>query len=106
MFKRLPVLYKSAVYSFRGCFLIRPFLIVLGLGAAGAVLSALEEQFPPAKETALPGRKNNVCGATAAAADLYGILMPAAAIPHGNLTSRAIHAAVLIRRASCWMSCL
>jgi uncharacterized membrane protein len=46
MFKRLPVLYQSAVYSFRGGFLIRPFLIVLGLGTAGAVLSALEEQFP------------------------------------------------------------
>ncbi len=46
MFKRLPVLYQSAVYSFRGGFLIRPFVIVLGLGTAGAVLSALEEQFP------------------------------------------------------------
>jgi uncharacterized membrane protein len=46
MLKRLPVLYQSAVYSFRGGFLIRPFLIVLGLGTTGAVLSALEEQFP------------------------------------------------------------
>jgi uncharacterized membrane protein len=46
MLKRLPVLYQSAVYSFRGGFLIRPLLIVLGLGTTGAVLSALEEQFP------------------------------------------------------------
>ena len=46
MLERLPVLYQSAVYSFRGGFLIRPFLIALGLGTSGAVLSALEEQFP------------------------------------------------------------
>jgi len=46
MLKRLPVLYRSVIYSFRGGFLIRPFLIVLGLGTAGVVLSALEERFP------------------------------------------------------------
>ncbi len=46
MVKRLPVLLKSASYAFRGGFLIRPFLIVLALGTAGAVLSWLEERFP------------------------------------------------------------
>ena len=46
MFKRLPVLLKSAAYAFRGGFLVRPFLIVVALGLAGAVLSWLEEQFP------------------------------------------------------------
>jgi uncharacterized membrane protein len=34
------------VYQFRGGFLIRPVLIALGLGAAGAVLSAVEETVP------------------------------------------------------------
>ncbi len=46
MFKRMPVWLKSAAYAFRGGFLIRPFLIVIALGALGAVLSSLEEQFP------------------------------------------------------------
>ena len=46
MLKRLPVLLQSMAYSFRGGFLIRPFLIVLALGTIGAVLSSLEEQFP------------------------------------------------------------
>ena len=46
MLKRLPVLYQSAIYSFRGGFLVRPFLIALALGTTGAILSALEEQFP------------------------------------------------------------
>ena len=46
MFKRLPLLYRSAIYSFRGGFLVRPFLIALALGTAGATLSALEERFP------------------------------------------------------------
>jgi hypothetical protein len=44
MIQRLPLLYRSVTYSFRGGFLIRPFLIVLGLGTTGAVLSALEER--------------------------------------------------------------
>jgi uncharacterized membrane protein len=43
---RLPVLFRSALYSFRGGFLVRPLLIVLALGTTGAVLSAFEEQFP------------------------------------------------------------
>ena len=46
MFERLPVLLKSAMYSLRGGFLIRPLVIALMLGAAGAVLSALEETAP------------------------------------------------------------
>ena len=46
MFKRMPVWLQSAAYAFRGGFLIRPFLIVIALGTAGAVLSSLEEQFP------------------------------------------------------------
>ena len=50
MLKRLPVLFRSVIYSFRGGFLIRPFLIVLTLGAAGAVLSALEERFPHVRQ--------------------------------------------------------
>jgi uncharacterized membrane protein len=50
MFKRLPVLLKSAAYAFRGGFLIRPFLIAVALGAAGAILSSLEEQFPQVRD--------------------------------------------------------
>jgi uncharacterized membrane protein len=46
MLKRLPVLFRSTLYAFRGGFLIRPLLIVLALGTAGTVLSAFEEQFP------------------------------------------------------------
>ena len=44
--KSLAVLLRSAVYAFRGGFLIRPFVIALALGTAGAVLSSLEEQTP------------------------------------------------------------
>ncbi len=46
MGKSLPVLLRSAIYAFRGGFLIRPFVIALTLGAAGAILSSLEEQNP------------------------------------------------------------
>ncbi|WP_026606153.1 DUF2254 domain-containing protein [Methylocapsa acidiphila] len=46
MARSLPVLIRSAVYAFRGGFLIRPFIIALALGAAGAILSSLEEQNP------------------------------------------------------------
>ncbi|MGO9132666.1 MAG: DUF2254 domain-containing protein [Methylovirgula sp.] len=42
----LPVMLRSALYAFRGGFLIRPFVIALTLGAAGAILSSLEEQAP------------------------------------------------------------
>jgi len=43
MFERLPVLFRSAMYALRGGFLIRPLVIALLLGTAGAVLSSLEE---------------------------------------------------------------
>ena len=46
MFERLPVLFRSAIYALRGGFLIRPLVIALVLGAAGAVLSSLEESTP------------------------------------------------------------
>jgi uncharacterized membrane protein len=46
MANRLPALLRSASYAFRGGFLIRPFVIALTLGAAGAVVSSLEERVP------------------------------------------------------------
>jgi len=47
MFERLRVLFRSAMYALRGGFLIRPLVIAVVLGAAGAVLSSLEEATPP-----------------------------------------------------------
>jgi uncharacterized membrane protein len=44
--KSLPALLSSASYAFRGGFLIRPFIIALTLGVAGAVFSWLEEDVP------------------------------------------------------------
>jgi uncharacterized membrane protein len=46
MARSLPVLFRSTLYAFRGGFLLRPFVIALVLGTAGAVLSSLEEKFP------------------------------------------------------------
>ena len=46
MHRRLPLLFRAIVYGLRGGFLIRPFVIALALGAAGGVLSSLEEQVP------------------------------------------------------------
>jgi uncharacterized membrane protein len=46
IFERLPVLFQSAMYSLRGGFLIRPLLIALVLGIAGAVFSSVEEAVP------------------------------------------------------------
>jgi uncharacterized membrane protein len=46
MARNLPLLPASALYALRGGFLLRPFIIALALGAAGAVLTSLEEQFP------------------------------------------------------------
>src|SRR5579871_1679252 len=46
MNKRLPQWVRHAMYSLRGGFLIRPLTIALVLGAAGALLSWLEETFP------------------------------------------------------------
>jgi uncharacterized membrane protein len=46
MFERLPVLMRSATYALRGGFLVRPLVIAVTLGFAGAVLSSLEETAP------------------------------------------------------------
>ncbi len=46
MNRRLPLLFRAIAYGLRGGFLIRPFVIALALGAAGGVLSSLEEQIP------------------------------------------------------------
>ena len=41
-----PAVLRSALYALRGGFLIRPFVIAFLLATAGAVLSAIEEQYP------------------------------------------------------------
>jgi len=46
--KSLPLTLRHAMYSLRGGFLIRPLIIALALGGAGAFLSWLEEEFPAA----------------------------------------------------------
>ena len=46
MFERLPILFRSAMYALRGGFLVRPLAIAVILGAAGALLSSLEESLP------------------------------------------------------------
>ncbi|PWB84603.1 MAG: DUF2254 domain-containing protein [Methylocystaceae bacterium] len=46
MIRSFPVFLRSALYVIRGGFLIRPFVIALTLGIAGAVLSAIEERVP------------------------------------------------------------
>ena len=46
MFEHLPVLLRSAMYVLRGGFLIRPLVIAVALGIAGAVFSSLEEARP------------------------------------------------------------
>jgi uncharacterized membrane protein len=46
MRKSLSLLLRHAMYNLRGGFLIRPLIIALTLGCAGAFLSWLEEQFP------------------------------------------------------------
>ncbi len=46
MSKSLPLLLRHAMYNLRGGFLIRPLIIALSLGCAGAFLSWLEEEFP------------------------------------------------------------
>ena len=60
MFERLPLLFRSAMYALRGGFLIRPLVIAVLLGIAGAVLSSLEEQLPAISawipETLFPSR--------------------------------------------------
>jgi uncharacterized membrane protein len=44
--KNLPLILRRAMYNLRGGFLIRPLIIALALGCAGALLSWLEEEFP------------------------------------------------------------
>ena len=46
MNKRLPLLFRHIMYNLRGGFLVRPLIIALSLGCAGAVLSWLEETYP------------------------------------------------------------
>ena len=43
MNKRLPLLFRHVMYNLRGGFLVRPLIIALSLGCAGALLSWLEE---------------------------------------------------------------
>ncbi|HXM41116.1 MAG TPA: DUF2254 domain-containing protein [Bryobacteraceae bacterium] len=44
--RRLPLLFRRAMYNLRGGFLVRPLSIALALGCAGALLSEFEESFP------------------------------------------------------------
>jgi uncharacterized membrane protein len=44
--RRLALLLRAGLYALRGGFLVRPLIIALLLGAAGAVFSLLEEDFP------------------------------------------------------------
>jgi len=44
--ERIPLLFRSAMYALRGGFLIRPFVIAVLLGTAGAVMSSVEEAVP------------------------------------------------------------
>lgn len=46
MNRRLQLWIRQAIYSLRGGFLVRPLVIALTLGCAGALLSSLEEKFP------------------------------------------------------------
>jgi uncharacterized membrane protein len=46
MHRSLPLLFRAIAYGLRGGFLIRPFVIALALGVAGAALSSLEEKVP------------------------------------------------------------
>ena len=46
MNKRLPLLFRHVMYNLRGGFLVRPLIIALVLGGAGALLSWLEETRP------------------------------------------------------------
>jgi uncharacterized membrane protein len=48
MRKSLPLILRHAMYNLRGGFLIRPLIIAVALGCAGAFLSWLEEEFPAA----------------------------------------------------------
>ena len=60
--ERIRLLSRSAIYALRGGFLIRPFVIAILLGAAGAMLSSLEEAVPAIDrwipETLFPSRED------------------------------------------------
>ncbi len=64
MLRRLPLRVRSVAYALRGGFLIRPMVIALALGTAGAVLSAAEEAMPLLSawvpETLFPSRADPV----------------------------------------------
>jgi len=44
--KSIPLILRRAMYNLRGGFLIRPLIIAVTLGCAGALLSWMEEMFP------------------------------------------------------------
>lgn len=44
--RRVPLFFRHVMYNLRGGFLVRPLLIALTLGTAGALLSAAEEAWP------------------------------------------------------------
>jgi len=46
MGKSLPILLRRAMYNLRGGFLVRPLIIAVVLGGAGALLSWMEEEYP------------------------------------------------------------
>ena len=46
MDKRIPLVIRQVAYNLRGGFLVRPLIIALSLGCAGALLSFLEELVP------------------------------------------------------------
>jgi len=60
--QRVPQIFRSAMYALRGGFLVRPLIIALTLGIAGAVLSSLEETVPAiglwVPETLFPSRED------------------------------------------------
>src|SRR5271165_1043280 len=62
MNRRLPILFRSAMYALRGGFLIRPLVIAIMLGLGGAGLSAIEEAVPGIgawiPETLFPSRQD------------------------------------------------
>jgi uncharacterized membrane protein len=48
MARNIPSILRRAMYNLRGGFLVRPLTIAISLGAAGALLSWIEEEFPRA----------------------------------------------------------
>ncbi|HTV13165.1 MAG TPA: DUF2254 domain-containing protein [Acidobacteriaceae bacterium] len=48
MARNLPSILRRAMYNLRGGFLVRPLTIAIALGAAGGLLSWIEEEFPRA----------------------------------------------------------